>query len=202
MTRIRNTEGVYIHIAGKLDRSPSPAAAPATEGLRTMLSDLREPLTGLSDTPAVISANLFRAAWLHQLGPAAVLEHHDPRLGHYDVAILVRLANPHSVSDLLDHDAMRQLLSVLHTHGRDVVITPARNIGATARGPAHGALSLIRHVLAPEAADGDTSLSDAAWPAREPALVERRSSFRPVRPPRRYDRSSGPSWRRPTRENL
>ena len=146
-----------------------------------MLSDLREPLTGLSDTPAVISANLFRAAWLRQLGPPAVVEHHDRRLGHYDVAILVRLANPHSVSDLLDHDAMKQLLYVLHTHGRDVVITPARNIGATAREPAHRALSLIRHVLAPEA-------SGRRHPTERRRLARERAGARRAGDPR-SDRS-------------
>jgi hypothetical protein len=121
------------------------------------------------------------------------VEHHDDRLGHYDVAILVRLANAHSVSDVLGHDAMRALLRVLHTHGKDVVITPACNVGAIAGEPGHGAMSLIHHVLVREAADGDMPRSDAVWPAGEPTLTGREilipidSASTPLRSIRRAD---------------
>lgn len=173
MTGPRSREDVYVHLAARLDGSALPAAAHSTETLRAMLSELREPLTRLSNAPEVISIRLFRAARLPQLGGAGVVEHHDGRLARHDVAILVRLADPDSVSDLLDHDAMRGVLYVLHTHGQDVVITPARNVGAIADEPAHGALSLIHHVLARDAVTGDTPRSHAARPAGEPTLADR-----------------------------
>jgi len=172
MTGPRSREDVYVHLAAQLDGSASPAAR-TTERLRAMLSDLREPLARLSDARAVISTSLFRAARLPQLGGAAVVEHHDDRLARYDVAILVRLDDPDAVSDLLDHHATRAMLYVLHTHGQDVVITPARNVGAIADEPAEGTLSLIHHVLVREAADGDMPRSDAVWPAGEPTLTGR-----------------------------
>ena len=90
MTGPCSREDLYVHLAAQLDGFASPAAR-TTERLRAVLSDLREPLARLSDASAVISTSLFRAARLPQLGGAAVVAHHDDRLRHYDVAILVTL---------------------------------------------------------------------------------------------------------------
>ena len=173
MTGPRSREDVYVHLAARLDGSALPAAARITETLRAMLSDLRAPLARLSDAPAVISSSLFRAAHLPQIGGAAAVEHHDDRLARYDVAILVRLADPDAVSDLLDHDATRGLLYVLHTHGQDVVITPARNVGANADEPPHGTLSLIHHVLARDGANGGSPWSQPTRSAGQPTPADR-----------------------------
>jgi len=150
----------YIHLAARLDESPSSTRAGTTDKLRALLPEFRPPLVHLSEEPGVVSSRFFRAAWLSRLRDDTIFESQDEASCLYDIVILVRLADSAAVSDVLDHDAMRELLRILHTFGRSVVITPARNVSATGGEAAHGALSLICHRHETPAADRHTWWND------------------------------------------
>ena len=47
----------------------------------------------------------------------------------YDIAIFLKLDEADAVGELLDDDRFREVLDVLHTHGRGVAIPPALNLG-------------------------------------------------------------------------
>jgi hypothetical protein len=166
-------EDVYVHLAARVDPDARSEPARATERLREAISGLRPPLAAVADHRLVTSTMLFRNARLTELDSEKAREDRPAPTAPYDLAILIRLSNPEAVSPFLDTDQLREVLAVFHTHARGIVITPARNVGATADEPAAGRLNLIDHLPRHE------EESEAAWPpdgwrnGRGPTLAQR-----------------------------
>ena len=154
----RTAEDAYVHVVAQIDSGPSRAPGRATDSLRKAISGLRTPLARIGGDAGVRKAHLFRAARLPQVGPSEIHGAVGTGLGRYDIAIFLALDDTERIGELLDDDAFREVLDVLHTHGRGIVITPARNIGAVIPEAERGGLNLIRH-LADDAADA----GQAAW---------------------------------------
>jgi hypothetical protein len=162
----------YVHLVARVHVDPPTTPGRATERLRDAIAELQPPLARLSGCSSVISTRLFRAARLTDLGSDPASTAQPEPLEHYDLAMFVRLTSSTRVDELLDTDAFRQVLDVLHARGRDIMITPARNVGAIEDEPGRNRLSLIHHV-AHEVGPGETWQPDTDGYTRALALAER-----------------------------
>jgi hypothetical protein len=166
-------EDGYVHLAAQVDLDPASAPPRATESLRDAITDLQVPLAGLTGCASVISARLFRAARLPQIESGHAWNAQRDVLARHDLAIFVRLTSSARVEEFLDSRAFRQVLDVLQARGRDIMITPARNVGAISDEPGRNRLSLIQHVLAHDADRDENSQWDAGRFAKALELTER-----------------------------
>lgn len=162
----------YVHLAASVAPRVSSAVKPGSAELREMVGALRGPVARVAEGGSVISARLFRNAWLSALADVPVADRQPHGLVRYDIAILIRVGDPDRVGQFLDEDALRNVLEVLHTRGRDVVITPARNVGV-ASAAQRGRMSLIHHVLAPDTDAPDTWAEEGGECSREPWVSDR-----------------------------
>jgi hypothetical protein len=163
----------YVHLAALLDVDPSFTPARRTQKLRDAITDLRAPLARLIGDSSVISARLFRAARLAQLEVGHTGNGQRGGLAPYDLAVFARLTSAERVEEFLDSDAFRHVLDVLHVHAREIIITPAHNVGAISDEPGGNRLSLIQHVRADDAGDGETSQRDTGDYGNDLELTER-----------------------------
>ena len=160
----------YLHLAVE-----PPRSGRGTDQLRELVTEIGRPLEQILTASGASSARLFRDARLDQLG-----EQHHELAGRdngirYDISLFLGLAHEDQGSELLDHDAMREVLDILYARGQQVTITPARNVGPRAQTSGQGRLNLIRHLRADGTPDVDGVDRAASWNRWEYGLVQRES---------------------------
>lgn len=162
----------YVHLAAQVHVDPPATPSRTTKRLRDAVTELQPPLARLSGGSSVISSRLFRAARLTDLASDPASTAQPKPHAHYDLAMFVRLTSAARVDELLDTDAFRQVLDVLHARARNITITPARNVGAIENDPGRNRLSLIHHVVN-EVGLGETWQPDTDGYTRALVLAER-----------------------------
>jgi hypothetical protein len=137
----------HLHIAAQIDPPSTPGPVRATPKTRDTLLLLAPHLAQLSRRPGIASVQLFRAAAFPSTTMLPASDQCTRAAVVYDMAILIKTARPADLEAAKHDPAYLELLDILHTRSRHIVLTPARNVRRIAAVPASDRLHLFDHFL-------------------------------------------------------